>query len=165
MDFLIAGSFTASSSSCVILSGWVFFCVKIRIKQCKWFCNLECRLWNRQHSPCIYSSVSSLSHGQQCHAASWPWRTVCTGSVEGQIYWGCGTPTHTEGLQTQWLLIIHFFMQEGEEVKQIDVRKIPTLLTNHTVCDTLQDFVERGHSMDRRSFGENWENIIVVSIK
>lgn len=39
------------------------------------------------------------------------------------------------------------------------------LLTNHTVCDTLQDFVERGHSMDRRSFGENWENIIVVSIK
>lgn len=39
----------------------------------------------------------------------------------------------------------------------MDVRKIPLLLTDHTVCDALQDFVERGNSMDRRSLGKHWE--------
>lgn len=56
------------------------------------------RKW--QYSPNICSSVSSLSRGQAYHAVSVKQHRVYTGSVVGQIYWGCGTPTHTEDLQT-----------------------------------------------------------------
>ncbi len=43
------------------------------------------------------------------------------------------------------------------------VKETAHLLTNDTICDPLQLFAERGHGMDRCSFGEHWENTTVVS--
>lgn len=51
-----------------------------------------------QHSPSICNSVSIPSRGPAYHAATGKRHKVCTDSVVGQIYWGCGIHTHTEDL-------------------------------------------------------------------